>query len=214
MSETEKNSPAPMAGSGDGEDFARLVIDTPFDAAWLRDFLSDPERVLRINPLMEFSTFERTGERSWRMAGRNLANERDFDVSFLAEPRGDGMRLVYDGWLKTATEFGIEPGEGEGFRLVITDDYSGVSEAEREQRLDEVDTSFMQWGYAIHKYLGNWKRWSWLPGWKLYMQRFWQRMKPSARRVSFMVIVVTAMEFVLFLFVFAIFWLELPRLLG
>jgi hypothetical protein len=74
----------------------------------------------------------------------------------------------------------------------------------------EVDNSILQWGGGIHRYLLQWKRWSWLPGWKPYMQKFWQGMKPSARRISFMLIALTAAEFVIFLFVFIIFWLELP----
>ncbi len=67
---------------------------------------------------------------------------------------------------------------------------------------------------SLHRYLRRWKRWSWLPGWKFYMRHVWQPMKPMARRISFILIVVTLAEFIVFLLVFAIFWLELDKYIG
>jgi hypothetical protein len=43
------------------------------------------------------------------------------------------------------------------------------------------------------------------------MRRIWQPMKPMARRIAFILIVLTAAEFVLFLFIFIIFRLELHK---
>ena len=197
---------------GESGDFARLEIETPFSARWLADFFADPEKLLRINPLMTFRRFEKTGPRSWRVTGRNEAAGRDFDLAFECRPISGGWRIEWRGWLKTATEVRFEPsGDGGPARLILIDDYSGAPEAERRRRIDEVDTSFKAWGQAIHDYLARWKRWSWLPGWKRYMGRWWLRMTPAARRISFIIIVLGAMEFALFLFVFAIFWLELPK---
>ncbi len=201
------------AGKDGGKDQARLEIATPFGRAWLMDFLASPERLLRINPLIEISRLEKTGPRQWRMQGRNLANGRDFDVRFIHEPLPDGLRLTWDGWLKTFTEARIVDAKEGRAALVIIDDYSGAPEEERKNRIAEVDTSFTPWGQAIWRYLRNWKRWSWLPGYKFAAGRYWLRMKPSARRISFILIVLTAMEFALFLFVLLIFWLELPKYL-
>ncbi len=213
MSSTEERARADPAGAGGTAaepDFARLEIDTPFDARWLRDFLSDPERILRLNPFMEFSRFEALGEGRWRIVGRNLAQERAFDATFHHESLPDGgFRLHWQGLLKTCTEVGIVPQPDGTAKLVMTDDYSGTSEEERRRRLDEVDTSFMPWGQAIWRYLRNWKRWSWLPGWKWFMGRYWLNMKPAARRISFILLVLFAMETVLVFFVLFLLWLNM-----
>lgn len=116
---------------------------------------------------------------------------------------------LYKGWLKTSTELQIKKADNNTCRLVIIDDYSGTNSNERKQRIAEVDNTIIQWGNDIHRYLQQWKRWSWLPGWKLYMLGYWQGMKPSTRRISFMLIAITMAEFSIFLFVFLIFWLEI-----
>jgi len=203
-------------GSAPEADFARVEVETPFDAARLRGFLDDPERVLRINPFMEFSRFERAGGDVWRVSGRNLALERDFDARFRHEPLPDGgFRLHWEGLLKTRTEVRILPGEDGGpAKLSITEDYSGTPEEERRRRIEEVDVSLVPWGRALWRYLRNWARWSWLPGWKWYMGSYWLRMKPSARRITFILLVLFAMETVLVLFVLLVLWLELDRFMN
>jgi len=215
MSAAAEKEHAAADGTAAEADFARMEIETPFDADWLRRFLDDPERVLRLNPFMEFSRFEHISADSWRVVGRNLALERDFDATFRREPLPDGgFRLHWEGLLKTRTEVRIIEGPGGTAKLVVTDDYSGTPEEERRRRMDEVDISFMPWGQATWRYLRNWKRWSWLPGWKWYMGRYWLRMKPAARRISFILLVLFAMETVLVLFVLLILWLELDRFMN
>jgi hypothetical protein len=197
-----------------GDDFARVEINTPFDKPWLEDFLKNPQRILRINSQFEFTSFENIDNQRWHMLGKNLSNDQPFDVTFVTKTMPSGTSLTYEGWLKTSTEIRIERVGNDTCRLIITDDYSGTNPKEREQRISEVDNSIIQWGNDIFRYLHQWKRWSWLPGWKTYMLRFWQSMKPSARRISFMLIALTAVEFIVFLFVFVIFWLELPSILS
>jgi hypothetical protein len=191
-------------------DFARLEIETPFSRDELEAFIQDPLRILRINPLMEFRKVEARSPGEWFLEGRNLANGREFEVTARHHPlEAGGWRLQWTGWLNSATELHPEPLPDGRSRLVIIDDYSGTTEKERKARLDEVDNSITHWGHALYRYLHNWKRWSWLPGWKWYFSGPWIRMKPSARRIAFMLIVITAMEFVLFLFAILILKLEL-----
>ncbi len=44
-----------------------------------------------------------------------------------------------------------------------------------------------------------------------YRERFWLKMPPRQRRIARLIIWTTALEFVVFLFVFVIYWLELGR---
>lgn len=195
----------------ENKDFARIEIDSPLNGNWLRNFISNPLRVLRINSLFEFTTFEKVSETAWHMTGKNLLNEKDFDVTIKSKETSSGILLQYEGWLKSSTELSIKKESNGSYKLIIIDDYSGSTAEEREQRIAEVDNTIIQFGNDIHRYLRLWKRWSWVPGWKSYMLKFWQRMKPSARRISFMLFAITAAEFVIFLFIFLIFWIELPK---
>jgi len=199
------------------DDFAQVEINTPFDKDWLLGFIHDPQRLLRINSLFEFTDFaainDKTDTNSWRMTGKNLSNDQPFDVTFTTQLTTSGILLSYKGWLKNSTEVTLKQAEDNSYSLLITDDYSASSVEQREQRIAEVDNSIVQWANDIYRYLQQWKRWSWLPGFQFYMVKFWPKMKPSARRISFMLMAITAAEFVLFLFVFVIFYLELPGML-
>ena len=65
---------------------------------------------------------------------------------------------------------------------------------ERRARAGEIDLSLNAWGRALHSYFGAWARWRWLGPWRWYMRRVWQPMKPSARRIVWMIWVISAFE--------------------
>ncbi len=199
--------------SRDGDDAAWVTIETPFDAAELRSFLDDVERLYRINSMLVFEDWRQTDETRYRLRAKNLSNGRLLDTELDVEATGDGIAVRYSSGLKTATRFRVEPQPDGSAKLIVTDDYSETSRDAREARIDEVDKSLVEWGRSLHRYLHQWKKWSRVPGWKFYMRRVWQPMRPMARRICFILIVVTAAEFVLFLLVFAIFWLELDKYL-
>lgn len=202
------------ADNEDGGDAAWVTIETPLTADALLAFCrEDVERLFRINSMLRFEKWRRNKENEHHVHLRNLANERELETSLHVQMLKDGLRVDYDKGLKTATIFRVEAAEG-GARLVVTDDYSGTPIEEREARTDEVDPSLIQWGHDLHRYLARWHRWSRLPPWRWYMTRFWQPMTPLARRVVFLLIVITAVEFAVFLGVLAIFVLELDKFPG
>jgi hypothetical protein len=199
---------------GQTEDAAWVTIESPFDKAWMRRFIADTERVMRINSLMEYTAWDDEGGGAFRISGKNLGLDREFLNRLVTETLDDGVRVLYDTGLKASTTFRLEPGKTpDSSILVITDDYSAVPAEERAQRLDEVDSTLVRWGHDIHRYLRQWKRWSSVPGWRWYMNRVWLPAKPSIRRISFMLIAITTLEFITFLAVFLIFWLELDTFL-
>ena len=195
----------------EGQDAAWVTIKTPYDAGQLRGFLDDIERLYRINSLIEFAQWRNNGNGKYLFKAKNLSNGKSLETGLdVAADEGE-LNVSYSSGLKTATRFSIEPNPDGLASLVITDDYGGLPAEEREARIDEVDKSLAQWGNDIHRYLRQWKRWSWVPGWQWYMRRFWQSMKPSARRICFLLLMFSLAEFVFFLFVFLIFWLELNK---
>ena len=195
----------------EGQDVAWVTIETPFDGGHLKDFLGDIERLYRINSLTEFEEWRNNGNGKYLFRAKNLSNGKNVETGLDVAVSESGVNVSYSSGLKTATRFRTEPNADGLASLVITDDYGGTPAEVRKSRIDEVDKSLEQWGRDIHRYLHQWKRWSWLPGWRWYMRCVWQPMKPSARRISFMIIMITLAEFVMFLFVFLIFWLELDK---
>ncbi|MHA1598446.1 MAG: hypothetical protein ACTSV1_06955 [Alphaproteobacteria bacterium] len=196
------------------QDSAWVSIETPFDAEWLAHFISDPGRVVRINSLMLFDEFEQIGPAEYRMKAQNLSNDKLVETTFKAEAEGSDLIIRYSDGLKSATRFHIEDKPGGVANLIITDEYGGgTSKQEREARIDEVDKSLIKWGQDVHKYVHQLDKWGWLPGFKWYMGGFWLRMKPLARRIAYLLIMITIAEFVMFLMVFTVFWLELDKYL-
>ena len=193
------------------EDSAWVTIDTPFDSAELGLFLEDVERLYRINPMLVFDEWQKTAELEYRLKANNLSNNQQLDTTLNVEPGADGIIVHYQQGLRSATRFRIEEQDDLSVKLVVTDDYSGISLSDREARIGEVDKSLVTWGTHLHRYLHLWKRWSWLPGWQFYMRKVWQPMKPMARRITQILLMITLAEFVLFLLVFIVFTLELDK---
>lgn len=211
--------PAPADGAA--ADAAWVSVETPFDAATLAGLVADVEGMLRVNPYLEFAEWREIAPDRYRFRARNISNQRTIDTVVRVERSAEATTLHYESGLKTRTVFRVEPREAAsgdapgksppGARLVITDDYGGVPAAEREARVAETDRSLLAWGGDLHRYFRDWRRWSWLMPWRWYMRRVWRGMKPTARRIAYMLWMVTVFEIVSVLLIVAVFALELDK---
>lgn len=190
-----------------GDDAAWVRLATPLTPAELLGLCGDVARLLRLNPLVEYEVLAET-DGVWRLEGRNRATGCAFATTARVERRPDGLSLAYGDGLKASTRLRVEPRDDGGADLVVVEDYGRLPPRQRQARLAEVDRSLVPWGRALHRHAVRWRRWSRLAAWRWWMDRVWLAMKPSARRVAWMVSVVTAAEFVAFLMVFTIYWLE------
>jgi hypothetical protein len=192
----------------DSRDIAWVVVPAPYRPEELVELCRDAEVLFRINPYYYFTSIKRTGPQSYHAEFENKSNLQQVVADFDVTPGpGQGMTVNYRQGLKKRTYFTIEPHESSS-RLVIADDYESLPEAERETRLAEVDKSLQAWGEALRLYFLRLKRWSWLPGWRWYIRRVWIPMKPSARRIVWLLYLITIVEFVFFLFVLLIYLIE------
>jgi hypothetical protein len=192
----------------DSRDVAWVAIPAPQKPAELAGLCRDVEVLFRVNPYYYFAGFKPTGPASFHAEFENQSNKQQVTVDFDVTPGpGQGLTVNYRQGLKKRTFFTIDPYES-GSRLVIVDDYESLPEAEREARLAEVDKSLQAWGEALRLYFLRLKRWSWAPGWRWYMRRAWVPMKPSARRIVWMLYLITLVEFLFFLFVMLIYLIE------
>jgi len=192
------------------DDAAWVRVTTPLSTHKLREFCRDLERFYRINPLLEFAQWRSIGPNHYALEAKNLSNGQQIDTEMLLNETDNGFKITYTSGLKTATLIHIETEtDVKGTVLVMIDDYSGLPEGERTQRLAEVDRSLEAWGQELYRYLHNWQRWAWFPPYRWYMG-FWQSMKPMARRIAYTLIIITLFEFIAFLMIVG-FWVIMDK---
>jgi len=198
-------TPAPIAS----EDAAWATINTPLTIDELKVFCADIERLLRINPMLEFSQWKKLAENQYHMAVRNTSQETPFELEteLRVEHQDETITIHYSNGLKKKTMLKFEP-SAQGSRLTIIDDYAGVSEEERQGRLHEVDKSLTNWADYLQRFLITWQRWSRFVLWRWYMRRIWQPMKPMGRRITYILLWITLAEMALIALGVAIYFIE------
>lgn len=180
------------------DDAAWATINTPLSVQELEIFCQDIERLFRINPMLEFNAWETLSDDQYRMAVKNISHEDPFEVdtTITVEQKEGGITLHYSNGIKKKTVLKIEPSEY-GSKLTITDSYDDLPEEERQSRMNEVDKSLINWADYLQRFLITWKKWSKFALWRWYMRRIWQPMKPTGRRVTYMLLWITLVEIAL-----------------
>lgn len=202
------------------EDAAWISVDLPLSREQLFASLQNVERLFRLNPHVEILSWKEqvagplaNGQRFLIEDNNELNGRQQTRIVTVCEVApGGGYTLSYGCGLKQSTVIGIEELGPSSSRLTVKDCYPArLSEAEREGRLAEVDKSLVAWGDAIRRYFVSRKSWGWLPYHGSIWDRFWLTMPPRQRRIVRLIIWVGVAEFVVFLFVFFIYWLEMGR---
>lgn len=193
----------------DSEDAAWASLHTPLTNTQLKEFCQDIERLFRINPYLEFSRWQKRDENRYQLSGRNISQVPAFEFNYeiTVNPIPDGIRIDYSQGLKTSTCFRFEPTDA-GCKLTIIEDYSGQPQSVREQHLNEVDKSLVTWANDIQQYILTWQRWSWFTPWRWYMRHIWLPLKPTGRRIVYMLIWITTVEIALIALGAGIYWAE------
>lgn len=197
-----------MNKNHNSQDIAWVEIKIPFNIKWLKKFIKDLERLYKINSLMEFKHWQKTAKNTYTIKGKNLSNNQIFSNSITIEKKNNKTIINYKSGIKLITIIEVKAVDEDNSILKIVDDYGKLANSKKQQRLNEVDKSLNAWANDIFKYCYAWKRYAKIPLWQWYMTKVWQPMKPSSRRITKMIIIVTVLEFIVFLFVFTIFWLE------
>ena len=200
---------APEASPETSQDAAWASFPTGLDVSTLTEFCRDIERLFRINPFIEFKQWQQTGDNRYRFAGKNSSQKTafDFDVELSVETTADTIVVKYLNGLKNSTTFHIEPVNNSS-KLTITEDYSESSEEERTKRAHEVDKSLVTWANDLQQFLVTWKKWCWLAPWRWYMRYTWQPLKPSGRRIVYMLLWISLVEVALIALGAGIYWSE------
>ena len=191
------------------EDAAWASLNTPLTVAELMSFCRDIERLFRINPMLEFSSWKPLNDNQYLFSGKNISQEVAFGFEYkltVSEIMG-GFIINYDNGLKSSTTLKIEP-SSHGSKLTITDNYEGMSKEDRETHLGEVDKSLVVWAGYLQQFLITWQRWSVFGIWRWYMKYIWQPMKPISRRITYMLLWITVVELALIVLGVGIYFAE------
>ena len=191
------------------EDAAWASVETPLSVVALKSFCADIERLYRINPMLEFRNWGAGADNQFSFSGRNVSQEQafDFDFGLVVSTLDDGIRIDYDRGIKSSTTFTVEPAP-HGSKLTITDRYERLPAAQRSEHLNEVDKSLTVWARYLQQYIISWHRWSRFGLWRWYMRRVWQPMKPAGRRITYILLWITAVEVALITLGAAIYFVE------
>ena len=190
-------------------DSAWASVVTPLSVEALMEFCADTERLFRINPMLVFTKWEEVSENRFSFSGQNSSQEKAFDFEFglSVSKLDDGYRIDYDKGIKSSTVIKIEADE-QGSKLTITDRYDRLPAGERESLLHEVDQSIVIWAEYLQKFCISWNSWSKFALWRWYMRRIWQPMKPTARRITYMLLWITVVEIALLILGAGVYYTE------
>jgi hypothetical protein len=191
------------------EDNAWASFNTTLSVSALKKFCGDIERLFRINPMLEFKKWDLISNNKIHLQCTNSSQEQplEVDVEMSIHELEDGFEIAYSNGIKSNTCFKIEPAN-QGSKLTITDVYRELSETERQEKLNEVDKSIVIWANYLQRYLSMWQRWSKFALWRWYIKKIWQPMKPSGRRITYMLLWITAFEISLISLGFLIYFIE------
>ena len=199
----------PQKAPIDSQDVAWVTVPAKQSVEALSRLCEDVEAIIRVNPYYVYkNTWGRTGDNCFHTEYSNLSNEQEVSQDFCVERESPSKWIIkYKDSLKQRTILEIEATQF-GSKLTIVDDYEGITEDEKETRQHEVDKSLKAWGQGLHGYFLRWHRFSWIPGWKWYTRKVWIPMKPSARRITYMLLMVELAFIGLFGFSMLILWIE------
>ncbi len=203
-----------------GEDAAWISVELPLSQRDAYAFIQQTELLFRLNPYLAIKSWQEDapgriylGKKIHLDALNEMNGMQQTMTLSVTDVQPDGSyALGYDKGLKQGSFFTVESITPDTCRLTLKDRYPAeISVAEREARLNEVDRSLIPWGAAIHGYFKRRKYWGWLPLYNRFQDSFWFGMVPRHRRIARLLVWITVLEFVVFLFVFVIYWLELAR---
>jgi hypothetical protein len=176
--------------------WTQLEVELPVEA--VGRLLADPILLLRLNPLVTYECLERGSDGSLRIRAHNESNGQPIDtaVTVISSRYPPALSFVYPDGIKRECRLQAWPTPS-GAMLRITDVY--VSPADDDDQLKAVDRSLLPWTAALRRHLERDARWGRIPGYRWLANVFWPSMSPSHRRIAWLLIWTTAIEFCIFL---------------
>ncbi len=191
------------------EDKAWAEFNTPLDKKSLHEFCLDVERLLRINPYLFIENWKKYSAKHFHLQAFNHSQEPAFNIEtdLSVSTTSDGLEIRYRDGLKSSTSISTTDA-GSGSKLTIIEKYENLPKEQRHKHLHEIDKSLRKWAQELQLFLISWHRWSWFLPWRYYKQHIWLPMKPTARRITYIILCISIVEIMLILLGTMIYFIE------
>ena len=178
---------------------AWVTIPTRLDAQTVLRLCFNVEWIYRLNPYLKIYSWQSKGgnlqEIEWENHSVEPVNKEI--VRFTVETKENELQLIYQTGIKSKSLFIIEP-MNEGAHLTLVDDYGDRGEHDR----NKVDRSLHIWGQALQTFFNRYRIFRYIPFADYLIDRIWIKLSPLARRITYILLLITFVELVaLLLFV-------------
>ena len=182
---------------------------TPISQDALLKFCYQVEQLFRINPYLDIKKWKYLEKDKFFVELINHSQDPEFrlQTKLCMSHLKDGFLIDYENGIKSSTLLQIKPADG-GSKLTITEHYHSENSEKYKNKLNKVDKSLTKWAEELQIYLSDMHHWSWFLPWRIYKQRIWLPMKPSGRRISYMLIWISIIEITLIALGVIIYFLE------
>lgn len=182
---------------------------TPISQDALLKFCYQIEQLFRINPYLDIKKWKYLEKDKFFVELINHSQDPEFrlQTKLCMSHLKDGFLIDYENGIKSSTLLQTKPADG-GSKLIITEHYHSENSEKYKNKLNKVDKSLTKWAEELQIYLSDMHRWSWFLPWRIYKQRIWLPMKPSGRRISYMLIWISIIEITLIALGVIIYFLE------
>jgi len=191
------------------------TVEIPAPPGEVRRYAGELTAVVRLHPYLNIRAWEGppgpvTEGMRYRLHAFNEWTGIERDLVLEVEQADDsGYRIGYSEGLKHALELRVAP-HGSGAALTLREHYQEPDDTSRDALTREIDRSITPWAIALRRDFLRMRRWGRNAAFR-WLRHRWLGMRPRERRVSRLIVWVTVLEFIVFLFVFAIYWNEATR---
>ena len=180
----------------DLENAAWVTIPTRLSPNRLLDFCSSVDRLYRLNPYLKIHSWKCDKdcfcEAEWENSSMEPPQKLSF--KFTVQRLENEWQINYQSGIKRKSLLIVEP-DGSGSTLTIVDDYGSSGDREAAH----VDRSLHGWGQALRRFFAGYAWLQQIPLMPSVIDRFWIRQTPTGRRITYILLVITAIELVLLL---------------
>ncbi len=183
------------------ENAAWAIVPISLSSAEVLEFCLDVEKIYRLNPYLKIKVWQQAGNDQAHVSWENHSSHHVFlvDTDINVHAVNNEIKIEYHSGPKKETLFIVNALE-KGSELIIVDDYGGSTHTSYA----EIDKSINAWGESLHHFFNHYAVIKYIPFVKLLINKVWIRMNPMARRITYVLFVITAVELLaLLLFVIA-----------
>ena len=170
---------------------AWVTISTRLDAQTLKHLSFNVERIYRLNPFLKINAWQKQNESTQEVEWENHSIEPPSQerIRLTIEIHENELQIVYANGIKSRSILIVEPGD-KGAQLTLIDDYGDRGERDSHK----VDRSLHVWGRALQTFFNHYRILRHLPYADNLIDRFWIKLSPFARRITYILLVITLVE--------------------